>query len=151
GIKYPVALDNHLSTWLNYNNRFWPAHYLIDKTGKVVYTHFGEGDYDITENNIRNLLGLNKKEESKTEVPEASSGQTPETYLGYSRARGYAGVEPIQKDVAAHYSFPNFLPLNSWALSGKWQVSSDKITGMSYNSALQLNFKARKVFLVLSS
>ena len=30
GITYPVALDNSLSTWTNYRNRYWPAHYLID-------------------------------------------------------------------------------------------------------------------------
>jgi len=53
GIHYPVAQDNRLSTWLNFSNRYWPAHYLIDKQGQVVYTHFGEGQYDVTENNIR--------------------------------------------------------------------------------------------------
>jgi len=49
GIRYPVALDNNLATWTNFNNLYWPAHYLIDKDGKVVYTHFGEGEYDVTE------------------------------------------------------------------------------------------------------
>src|SRR5262249_4682587 len=39
GIKYPVALDSNLQTWSNFNNRYWPAHYLIDKDGRVVYTH----------------------------------------------------------------------------------------------------------------
>lgn len=28
--RMPVALDNSLSTWTNYRNRYWPAHYLID-------------------------------------------------------------------------------------------------------------------------
>ena len=32
GITYPVALDNNLSTWTNYRNRYWPAEYLIDAT-----------------------------------------------------------------------------------------------------------------------
>lgn len=59
-IKYPVALDNDLVTWGKFNNRFWPARYLINKEGKIVYTHFGEGKYDITESNIRYLLGLSK-------------------------------------------------------------------------------------------
>src|SRR5574340_896336 len=45
GIRYPVALDNQLSTWVNFSNRYWPAHYLIDRQGSVVYTHFGEGKY----------------------------------------------------------------------------------------------------------
>ena len=58
GIHYPIALDNQYATWRNYNNRYWPAFYLIDKRGEVVYTHFGEGEYDVTEHNIRLLLGL---------------------------------------------------------------------------------------------
>ena len=28
GITYPIALDNNLSTWTNYRNRYWPAEYL---------------------------------------------------------------------------------------------------------------------------
>ncbi|HXU94634.1 MAG TPA: cytochrome c biogenesis protein DipZ, partial [Gallionella sp.] len=40
GIRYPVAQDNQLSTWVNFDNRYWPAHYLIDRQGQVVYTHF---------------------------------------------------------------------------------------------------------------
>jgi hypothetical protein len=51
-----VAQDNHYATWNAYRNRYWPAVYLIDKKGRVVYTHFGEGDYAQTEAAIRNLL-----------------------------------------------------------------------------------------------
>ncbi len=56
GITYPVALDNNLSTWTNYRNRYWPAEYLIDANGTVRHIKFGEGDYDVTENLIRQLL-----------------------------------------------------------------------------------------------
>jgi thiol-disulfide isomerase/thioredoxin len=55
-IKYPVAQDNGYATWEAYNNRYWPATYLINKKGQVVYTHFGEGRYEETENAIRALL-----------------------------------------------------------------------------------------------
>jgi thiol-disulfide isomerase/thioredoxin len=40
GITYPVALDNDFMTWRAYDNRYWPALYFIDKTGKVRHTHF---------------------------------------------------------------------------------------------------------------
>lgn len=62
GIEYPVALDNNFDTWQKYKNRYWPAYYLINRNGQVVYTHFGEGSYDVTENNIRYLLGFDKKD-----------------------------------------------------------------------------------------
>ena len=56
GITYPVAQDNKYATWSAYNNQYWPAFYLIDKQGKVVYQHFGEGEYAATEAKIRTLL-----------------------------------------------------------------------------------------------
>ena len=55
-IAYPVAQDNRYATWNAYSNQFWPAVYLIDRKGHVVYTHFGEGAYDKTEATIRTLL-----------------------------------------------------------------------------------------------
>ena len=56
GIPYPVAQDNRYATWQAYSNQYWPAVYLIDKQGQVVYTHFGEGAYQETEAKIRALL-----------------------------------------------------------------------------------------------
>ncbi len=43
GVRYPVALDNKYATWTAYHNEYWPAEYLIDRTGHVRHTHFGEG------------------------------------------------------------------------------------------------------------
>lgn len=56
GITYPVAQDNRYATWTAYRNQYWPAAYLIDKQGKVVYSHFGEGRYKETEAEIQRLL-----------------------------------------------------------------------------------------------
>lgn len=56
GIAFPVAQDNRYATWNAYDNRFWPAFYLVDKRGEVVYSHFGEGDYAQTEAVIKKLL-----------------------------------------------------------------------------------------------
>ena len=83
GIHYPVAMDNELSTWVNFKNRYWPAQYLVDKQGQVVYTHFGEGNYDITENNIRRLLGLqNLSVSEQVPAPAKISAQTSKTHPG---------------------------------------------------------------------
>ena len=62
GIEYPVAQDNEYATWNAYRNQYWPALYLIDQNGKIVYSHFGEGRYAQTEEAIRGLLGLNAKQ-----------------------------------------------------------------------------------------
>ncbi|HEY0505871.1 MAG TPA: thioredoxin family protein [Lysobacter sp.] len=56
GVEYAVAQDNDYRTWNAWGNRFWPALYLVDRDGRVVYRHVGEGDYDVTEARIRELL-----------------------------------------------------------------------------------------------
>jgi thiol-disulfide isomerase/thioredoxin len=55
-IQYPVAIDNDFSTWKRYNNRYWPALYLIDKRGIIRYLRVGEGGYPETEQRIQALL-----------------------------------------------------------------------------------------------
>ena len=56
GVEYAVAQDNDYRTWNAWGNRFWPALYLVDRDGRVIYRHFGEGDYDVTEQRIREAL-----------------------------------------------------------------------------------------------
>ena len=43
------------------------------------------------------------------------------------------------------------MPENGWALDGTWKVGSEDIVATGKDAALRLNFKARKVFLVLGS
>jgi cytochrome c biogenesis protein CcdA/thiol-disulfide isomerase/thioredoxin len=148
GIRYPVALDNHFSTWQNFHNEYWPAHYLINKEGRVVYEHFGEGDYDVTENNIRYLLGMTGLTPSTSEEVY-SSEQTPETYLGYDRAERFSSLETISKNKEALYSYPPVLPVGSWALSGKWIIYPDKIVAAEPGAAIKLHFNAGKVYAVM--
>ena len=66
GITYPVAIDNNYAIWRNFDNQYWPAHYLIDAKGQVRYTHFGEGSYETQEKMIQQLL-----EEAKAGAPAA--------------------------------------------------------------------------------
>ncbi len=56
GIRYPIVLDNNSATWDAYDNRYWPARYLIDADGFIRYQHFGEGAYEENEEEIQELL-----------------------------------------------------------------------------------------------
>ncbi|RDI99414.1 thioredoxin [Dyella solisilvae] len=56
-IDWPVVADNDSRIWNAYGNQFWPAIYLIDRDGRLVYSHFGEGNYEETERRVRALLG----------------------------------------------------------------------------------------------
>ncbi|MGC1172277.1 thioredoxin family protein [Polaromonas sp.] len=55
-VKHPVAQDNSYRTWKAYDNKYWPATYLVDANGRIQYRHFGEGEYEQTESAIRVLL-----------------------------------------------------------------------------------------------
>ncbi|MFJ1268329.1 cytochrome c biogenesis protein DipZ [Legionella lytica] len=150
-ILYPVALDNQYDTWINFKNHYWPAHYLINKKGEVVYEHFGEGDYDITENNIRYLLGINDLTTLKNGLAQTSpASQTPETYLGYERADPNFSPKLIH-DKVFQYQFPLQLAENSWALDGAWLANADSITATNAAAVLKIHFNARKVFLVMGT
>lgn len=152
GIQYPVALDNNFVTWQNYKNQYWPAHYLIDKNGNVVYQHFGEGDYDVTENNIRYLLGINTAVTGSVQNDERHlSRQTPETYLGYARANQFASPETVKQGSAAIYTFPDTLKTNQWALSGLWTIDAEKIMSAQTGAILKIHFYAGKVFIVMGN
>jgi thiol-disulfide isomerase/thioredoxin len=58
-IRYPVAQDNEFATWNAYRNQYWPAQYIVDQNGKIVFEHAGEGQYDEIERVVRKLLDRN--------------------------------------------------------------------------------------------
>ncbi|MET0709989.1 MAG: thioredoxin family protein [Tardiphaga sp.] len=57
GITYPVAQDNESKTWNAYGNRYWPAQYIVDQNGTIVYQHDGEGEYEKIDRTVQQLLG----------------------------------------------------------------------------------------------
>jgi len=71
-IRYAVAQDNSYGTWRAFDNQYWPAVYLIDKQGQIVYSHFGEGAYDKTDQKIRELLA-SPASIASSEAPKASA------------------------------------------------------------------------------
>jgi len=56
GIRYPVVTDQDYSTWKAYGVEAWPTLFVLDKQGRVRWTHVGEGYYDQTEQVIKKLL-----------------------------------------------------------------------------------------------
>ncbi|MFF1829211.1 redoxin domain-containing protein [Paenarthrobacter sp. NPDC058040] len=155
GITYPVAIDNNLSTWTNYRNRYWPAHYLIDSNGTVRHIKFGEGGYQTTEKLIRELLQqanpslqLPAPVEASDDGP-AVGATTPETYLGVTKKVNYGGTEPY-KAGAGVYSVPSGQPADSFALAGSWDLGTQSIAPTAAGSSISLNYHAKQVYIVVS-
>ena len=58
-IRYPIVTDNNYATWKAYNVQAWPTIFLVDKNGRIRWSHVGEGAYDEVEKRIQNLLKEN--------------------------------------------------------------------------------------------
>jgi len=56
GIKYPVVTDNDYQTWRAYSIQAWPSVVILDKQGRIRFTHIGEGYYEQQEQIIQKLL-----------------------------------------------------------------------------------------------
>jgi len=148
GINYPVAQDNDYGTWNAYRNQYWPAEYLIDKDGTIVYTHFGEGNYDHTENVIRQLLGLDREVTASTSL--TGKVRSPEMYFGTDRLE-YISASQQAATSAKDYSLPESLKLNEFALEGNWQFSSDKTSLLKGSGKIKLHFSSGKVHMVAAN
>src|SRR5215217_1605607 len=61
GVSYPVVIDNDFSIWRSFENRYWPALYLVDRDGRIRFHHFGEEAYEETERAIQRLLGVDEQ------------------------------------------------------------------------------------------
>ncbi|MFF1820732.1 cytochrome c biogenesis protein CcdA [Kribbella sp. NPDC058245] len=157
GITYPVGQDNNLATWTEYRNQYWPAKYLVDATGTVRSIKFGEGSYDQTENQIRQLL---KDANPNVQLPApvdgtvkadsiGAAGTTPETYLGYSRSANLQGTGKLTPNKTVAFGLNPEQPNDTFSLGGNWAVGTQSVTSTKGSQA-RLNFNAAKVFHVLS-
>ncbi len=160
GVTYPVAMDNDYRIWRDFHNQYWPADYLVDATGRIRFHHFGEGDYDETEKQIRDLLEeANHKPLPGAATKIAASGmeaaadaddvQSPETYIGYARAQNFASPGGLNQDDPQLYRTPAELTLNQWALAGKWKDEEQFATALAAGDSISYRFHARDLHLVL--
>jgi len=168
GIEYAVVQDNNMSTWGAFNNRFWPAKYLIDTTGGVTYTHFGEGDYAETEVQIR--LALEAAGNDVSDIPLGSdegpgrdpnaTSQSRELYGGYGRSYSdqglYAGQPEYYDEPDQQVLYTDNLPHQDgrWYLQGAWLNTEEAIVHArettDYEDYLVFKFQGRSVNVVIN-
>jgi len=58
-IKYPVVTDVNGDTWRAFDIEAWPTVVILDKQGRIRYSHIGEGAYAEQEAVIKTLLAEN--------------------------------------------------------------------------------------------
>jgi cytochrome c biogenesis protein CcdA/thiol-disulfide isomerase/thioredoxin len=159
-ITYPVVVDSNYAIWKAFNNEYWPAHYFIDANGSIRFHHFGEGQYDESEEVIQRLLReKNAHFETGGLVQVSASGAqaasdmgdvaSPETYIGYARQDNYASPQQIKQDGSQSYAAPSRLTVNQWGLTGAWNVSDEHATLVAAPGKVIFRFHARDLHLVL--
>jgi thiol-disulfide isomerase/thioredoxin len=159
-VRYPVALDSDYAIWQAFANRFWPAIYIADAEGRIRHHQFGEGGYAECEMVIQRLLS----ESGRDNVPRnlisvAADGfeaqadwaslKSPETYLGYEQARGFASAGDAVLDQTHSYVAPDRLNLNHWALAGDWTIERRASVLDRVGGRILFRFHARDIHLVM--
>src|SRR5262249_43013177 len=137
-----------------------PAMYFVDAQGRIRYRQYGEGHYDDLERVIQSLL----KERGGADVPGgivtpagpgtqadvgAGLASSPETYLGYEQAEGFASAGGLAKDQDKSYAPPPTLSFNRWALAGRWRVERERAIALDATARVTYRFRARDLHLVL--
>ena len=153
GITYPVAVDSDLATWRNFDNHYWPAHYLADSAGELRQVKFGEGGEATTEKLVRELLREADPDVQlpapvfSDDEPAVSGPRTPETYLGSARVTNVAGR---LTEGTSSYSFPETQDADTFSLDGAWNVTAQSISPDGGAARLRLRYQGKQVNLVAS-
>ena len=160
-LTYPIAVDSNRSIWNAFRNSYWPAHFFIDGQGRIRHHHFGEGDYQESEQVIQQLLAENNPNAAPAAgfvqvtaagaqaAPNLGAVASPETYVGYQRQEHYASPEEIKRNEEERYSAPGRMRVNQWGLAGWWNVGEEQAVSSLKNSKIIFRFHARDLHLVL--
>jgi hypothetical protein len=162
-VDFPIVLDNDFAIWRAFDNRYWPALYLLDGGGRVRHHHFGEGEYERSERAIERLLadtsGRGAAGDGRASAPVAATGfelpadwpnlRSPEIYLGHDRGDGFASPGGASLSKRRAYRVPARLDLNRWALDGEWTIGRQPTALDSAAGRIVCRFHARDVHLVM--
>ena len=149
GIKYPVCMDNKMKMWELYNNNYWPATFLVDQEGNIEYVHFGEGDYEDTEDTIQIMLDMRKKPE-KDKTPTYMFDQSPQTYAGFLRNQGLGSGLVCDKK-SCHYVDRNEHLPNIIYPDGRWEQEKECLELKKAPGKISYLFNAREVNIVMEA
>ena len=148
-VTWPVALDDDMAIWNDFNNRYWPAKWITDRQGRIRYFHAGEGSYAETEDVIRTLLGVapsapraDDPKETKPAPDEVVRAITQETYLGTERG----GVAQAGR----HDYTAGKVELHQPALAGTWEAEPELVRSVAPGASLTLEYRARETNLVMA-
>jgi hypothetical protein len=150
-VRHPIAQDNEYRTWDAWDNRAWPAFYLVDRSGQVRLVREGEGNSREIERAIRNLLGLAPADANAHPGEDADLSRigTPEMYFGSQHPTPQDRAQSPRQGEAT-YTFPQSggPGLNEYQLDGDWARADEALVLRAPRGGLRVRFSAAKLHLV---
>ena len=158
-VVHPVAIDNDQHIWHAFGNRYWPALYVLDSQGRRRHRHFGEGEYERSEQAIQALMAESVAGAYEPFVPVEGRGielaadwttlGSPEMYLrddGSGASLWLRGAAPDRTQVDRTHAS---LALNRWSLSSEWTLTAASAALARAPGRIACRFHARDVHLVM--
>jgi len=158
-VTYPIAIDSDYGVWSALHNQYWPALYIVDAQGRIRHHHFGEGEYEMSERVIQQLLleagagrsqGLASVDARGIEVAaDWDNLMSGENYVNYEKTEDFASPGGVVPDKSHVYTVPPELRLNHWAVLGDWTMGKVALTLNKPKGRIAYRFHARDLHLVM--
>ncbi len=156
GVEFPVVIDGDRRLWKGYANEGWPALYVIDRKGLIVFDHLGEGGYGEIEREIRAALA-----DVADSIPDPVAAREPETKeCGHATPEVALGARAKKRPIVLDddYSKRNLLLVESregeLSTHGKWDVEPDGLrlaqTNADQSGFVRVIYEANQALAVLA-
>ena len=159
GVEYPVVLDTDRRIWKGYGAEGWPAIYVVDERGRIIFDRLGEGGYQELEKELRGALagligaGSLPAATGFADPPRHECGAvTPETGLGARK-----GVKPtvhLASDRTPRHMVIGEARDGETAQRGRWDTESDSLrlaeAGTDQSSFVRVVYRAAQALAVMS-
>jgi len=154
GFQFPVLNDLESKNWNNYGVDAWPAKFIVDANGKIVYRHEGEGNYDQIEKQIQaQLARANPKLTFNGTIPPVRPTDAPGAVCQPMTLEAFAASTSVshflgdQRGKKTHFTYPPKV-MHGFYFAGDW-TPSRMFVEEDGNAAFRFQYMAKEVNSVL--
>ncbi|MEK7657221.1 MAG: hypothetical protein AAB412_05655 [Elusimicrobiota bacterium] len=153
-IRFPVVIDSSRALWRGYSNEGWPAHFLVDQEGKVVFERVGEGEAQELEREVLQALRDFNGFRPEGETPPAAEPETPcgkatrPVYIGGRRAAKVPSLDPRLVPAIGESQDGQVSSMGSWTLEPDALRAAKP--GEDLDTGLRLVYRGAEALAVLN-
>jgi hypothetical protein len=155
GVEFPVVMDVDRRLWKAYANDGWPAMYVINRKGLIVFDHLGEGGYTDVEAEVREALA-----DVTGPVPNPVAPKEPRTEeCGHATPDVRLGTRAAGRTLKLENEPPRLRLLvesreGELAIRGKWDLEPDGLRSSRHardeDAHLRVVYEAAQALAVLA-